>query len=568
MTFVILQHCCNDAACVSACPVDCIHPRPDEPSYATTEMLYIDPEMCINCGSCQVACPVDAILPGGDLRSDELVFSELNAAFYQHQSQPATYSLSVPNPQVQVTGPGRELRVAVVGSGPAGSYAAEELLSRRDVSVRVDMFERLMTPWGLVRFGVAPDHLATKNVTAGFERMTHDPRFRLWLNVEVGRDISPEQLSQRYHAVIYAFGAMNARMMGIPGEDLPGSHSATEFVAWYNGHPDYAEREFDLSVQRAVVVGNGNVAIDIARLLLSTPDRLARSDIAPHALDKLSTSRIREVVVLGRRGPADAAFTNGELLGLLNVPELDVTVDPEGFANNTDDPDRALGFAAIQKVAFLSGLVGRTPRGDRRVVLRFCASPQRLLGRHHVSGIRLVRNTLVADGAGVRAAPTEEFDELDCGLVIQSVGYRGTPLGSVPFDSARARIPNRNGRVLDPESCQPVTGTYVTGWIKRGPSGVIGTNKQCAKQTVACLLEDFFADRLVDPTAELGDLATQLPAALDVHAWRAIDTHERNEGTRTGRPRVKLVDRAVLLAVGRQSVTEQHVAVDCGMSTR
>jgi ferredoxin--NADP+ reductase len=408
-----------------------------------------------------------------------------------------------------------------------------------------------------VRFGVAPDHLATKGVTAGFERMTRDPRFRLWLNVEVGRDISPEQLSERYHAVIYAFGAMNARMMGIPGEDLPGSHSATEFVAWYNGHPDYADREFDFSVQRAVVIGNGNVAVDIARLLLSTPARLVRSDIAPHALEQLSTSRIREVVVVGRRGPADAAFTNGELLGLLSVPELDVAVDPEGFGCNTD-PDRALGFAATQKVARLSELVGRMPSNDRRVVFRFCASPERLLGQHHVSGIRLVRNTLVADGSGVRAVPTEEFDELDCGLVIQSVGYRGKPLGSVPFDSARARILNRNGRVLDPESGEPVTGSYVTGWIKRGPSGVIGTNKQCAKQTVTCLVEDFFADGLAEPTAELGDMATQLPAAFDVRAWRAIDQHERSEGKRTGRPRVKLVDGAVLLAVGRQAVTEQH----------
>jgi len=560
MAYVILQHCCNDAACVSACPVDCIHPRPDEPSYATTEMLYIDPEMCINCGSCQVACPVDAILPGGDLGSDEAVFSELNAAFYQNQSQPATYSLSVPDARTRVTGTVRELRVAVVGSGPSGSYAAQELLSRRDVSVRVDMFERLMTPWGLVRFGVAPDHLATKGVAVGFERMTRDPRFRLWLNVEVGRDISPEQLSERYHAVIYAFGAMNARMMGIPGEDLPGSHSATEFVAWYNGHPDYAGREFDLSVPRAVVVGNGNVAVDIARLLLSTPARLAQSDIAPHALEQLSTSRIREVVVVGRRGPADAAFTNGELLGLLSVPELDVAVDPKGFGSNTD-PDRALGFAAIQKVARLSELVGRMPSKDRRVVFRFCASPERLLGQHQVSGIRLVRNTLVADGSGVRAVPTDEFDELDCALVIQSVGYQGKPLGSVPFDSARAKILNHHGRVLDPESGEPVTGAYVTGWIKRGPSGVIGTNKQCAKQTVACLVEDFLADGLVKPTAELGDMATQLPAAFDVRAWRAIDQHERSAGKRTGRPRVKLVDRAVLLAVGRQAVAEQHGSV-------
>ncbi|MCU1698144.1 MAG: putative ferredoxin--NADP(+) reductase [Mycobacterium sp.] len=421
------------------------------------------------------------------------------------------------------------------------------------------MFERLTTPWGLVRFGVAPDHLATKKVTNGFERMTRDPRFRLWLNVDVGHDISPEQLSERYHAVIYAFGAMNARMMGIPGEDLRGSHSATEFVAWYNGHPDYADRAFDLSAQRAVVIGNGNVAVDIARLLLSTPARLARSDIAPHALEKLSTNRIREVVVVGRRGPADAAFTKGELLGLLNVPDLDVAVEPEGFGSNTKEPDRALGFAAIQKVAILSGLVGRVPRHDRRVVFRFCASPQRLIGRRHVSGIRLVRNTLVAEESDVRAVPTDEFDEIDCGLVIRSVGYRGNSLGSVPFDSVRARIPNRDGRVLDPESGRPVTGAYVTGWIKRGPSGVIGTNKQCAKQTVACLVEDFLAGRLVEPIPELRDVATQLPAALDVRAWRAIDAHERREGMRAGRPRVKLVDPVALLAVARRAVKEPTV---------
>jgi ferredoxin--NADP+ reductase len=561
MTYVILQHCCNDAACVSACPVDCIHPRPDEPSFAGTEMLYIDPDMCINCGSCQVVCPVNAILPDCDVRSDQLVFSELNAAFYQDQAEPATYSLTVPDLRTGVAGPVRELRVAVVGSGPAGCYAAEELLSRRDVSVRVDMFERLMTPWGLVRFGVAPDHLATKNVITGFERMTQDPRFRLWLNVEVGRDISPEQLSERYHAVIYAVGAMDARAMGIAGEDLPGSHSATEFVAWYNGHPDYVDRDFDLSAERAVVIGNGNVAIDIARLLLSTPVRLARSDIAQHALEQLSTSRIREVVVVGRRGPAEAAFTNGELLGLLNVPELDVVVDPEGFGA-TDHPDRALDFAAVQKAARLSELVGRKPTNDRRVVFRFCASPERLLGQHQVRGIRLVHNTLVADGSGVRAVPTDEFDELDCGLVIRSVGYRGNPLGSVPFDSARATILNRNGRVIDPQSGRPVTGTYVTGWIKRGPSGVIGTNKQCAKQTVACLVEDFVAHGLAEPTTELSDMATRLPAAFDVRAWQAIDQHERNEGKRTGRPRVKLVDGAALLAVARQAITEQHAVPD------
>jgi ferredoxin/flavodoxin---NADP+ reductase len=460
-----------------------------------------------------------------------------------------------------VSEPGRELRVAVVGSGPSGSYAAERLLSRRDISVHVDMFERLTTPWGLVRFGVAPDHLATKSVIIGFERMTRDPRFRLWLNVEVGRDVSTEQLSEHYHSVIYAVGAMGARDMGVPGEDLPGSHSATEFVGWYNGHPEYADRAFDFSAERAVVIGNGNVAIDIARILLTSPARLVRTDIAQHALEQLSTSRVREVVVVGRRGPAEAAFTNGELLGLLNVPDLRVVVDPQGF----DSPHSArplLDFAAAHKTARLSQLAGyerQTSSSDRRVVLRFCAAPERLLGQDRVSGIRLTRNALVADGSAVRAVPTSEFDELDCGLVIRSVGFQGSPIGSVPFDFSRHVIPNRDGRAIDTESGETVPGTYVTGWIKRGPSGVIGTNKQCAKQTVECLIEDFLVGALAEPTADLEYPTSQLPAAFDVRAWRAIDAHERREGIRSGRPRIKLVEPAALLAVASTAVTEPAV---------
>jgi ferredoxin--NADP+ reductase len=423
------------------------------------------------------------------------------------------------------------------------------------------MFERLTTPWGLVRFGVAPDHLATKSVIIGFERMTRDPRFRLWLNVEVGRDVSTEQLSERYHAVIYAVGAMGARDMGVPGEDLPGSHSATEFVGWYNGHPEYADRAFDFSAERVVVIGNGNVAIDIARILLTSPARLVRTDIAQHALEQLSTSRIREVVVVGRRGPAEAAFTNGELLGLLNVPKLRVAVDPQGF----DSPHSArplLDFAAAHKTARLSQLAGyerQTSSSDRRVVLRFCAAPERLLGQDRVSGIRLTRNALVADGSAVRAVPTSEFDELDCGLVIRSVGFQGSPIGSVPFDFSRHVIPNRDGRAIDTESGETVPGTYVTGWIKRGPSGVIGTNKQCAKQTVECLIEDFLVGALAEPTADLEYPTSQLPAAFDVRAWRAIDAHERREGIRSGRPRIKLVEPAALLAVASTAVTEPAV---------
>lgn len=552
MAYAILQHCCNDAACVPACPVDCIHPRPDEPGYSTTEMLYIDPEVCIDCGACREVCPVDAIRSDYDLTSDQIPFSVLNAAFYQHQLLPAPPPPAAPNLGSHLRAATQELRVAIVGSGPAGCYAAEELLSRDDVSVRVDMFERLTTPWGLVRFGVAPDHLATKDVTAGFERLTSNPRCRLLLGVEVGRDISPEQLAEQYHAVIYAVGAMNARSMGIPAEDLVGSYSATEFVSWYNGHPDYGDRHFDLSADRAVVIGNGNVALDIARLLLSTPARLVGTDMAQHALEQLSASRIREVVVVGRRGPTEAAFTNSELLGLLGVPELDVVVDPNGF-QVSDDPARPLDFAASQKLARMRQLIGHPSKHDRRLVLRFCASPERLLGDHRVSAIRLAHNILETDETGVRAIATDDFDELECGLVIRSVGYRGSALGSLPFDLTRGTIPNRDGRVINLDSGKPVPGTYVTGWIKRGPSGVIRTNKQCARQTVACLVEDFLRDRLATPAAQSSDIDTLVPSAFDVRAWNAIDELERREGTRLGRPRVKLVDSATLLAIARQA---------------
>ena len=554
VTHVILQQCCNDAACVAVCPVDCIHPRPDEPGYGTTEMLYIDPDTCIDCGACTEACPVDAISSDYDLRPSQQPFSELNAAFYKHQPHPcATASTRPSDHRDAATANTLELHVAVIGSGPAGCYATAELLSGRDLAVRVDMFERLTTPWGLVRFGVAPDHPATKSVTVGFQRIIDDPRVRLWLNVEVGRDITPEQLSKRYHAVIYAVGAMDARAMDIPGEDLPGSHSASEFVAWYNGHPDYAEREFDLAAERAVVIGNGNVAIDIARMLLSTPESLYRTDIAQHAVQALSASRIREVVIVGRRGPAQAAFTNGELLGLLGVPGIDVVVEPSGF-DTTQRSGGDLDFSASQKVARLSELFGSTSVSDRRIVLRFCVSPERLLGDDQVNGIRIRHNALVADDEGVRAVPTDEFEDIPCGMVIRSVGYQGQPLASLPFDLARAVIPNRDGRVVD-GLARLVSGVYVTGWIKRGPSGVIGTNKQCAMQTVGVLVEDFLAGRLTEPTADLSDVHSLIPGAFDVRAWNAIDQHERDEGTRTGRPRVKIVDGRSLLALAHKSVT-------------
>jgi ferredoxin/flavodoxin---NADP+ reductase len=433
------------------------------------------------------------------------------------------------------------MRVAVVGSGPAGFYAAGALLSA-DPPAEVDLIERLPTPWGLVRLGVAPDHPKLKTVSRAFERIADQPGFRFLGNVEVGRDLRHEDLVRLYDAVIYAVGAQTDRRLGIPGEDLPGSWAATEFVAWYNGHPDYQQVAFDLSVERAVVIGNGNVALDIARMLALTHEELACTDATDASIAAIAGSPIREIVVVGRRGPAQAAFTTPELQEMGELAGADVIVDLADLEGA--EPQ---GTNAERNLAVLQELAAREPEGKpRRVVFRFFHSPVEILGEERVEGIELVRNELDANN---RAVATDEHETLPCGLVFRSVGYRGVELPGVSFDAASGTIPNEAGRV------EP--GVYCAGWIKRGPTGVIGTNKKDATETVELLLEDAAAGRLQpkpDATAAAVDalLAERDVRVVEYAGWTAIDEVERAAGEKSGRPRVKLSSWDELLAAAER----------------
>jgi ferredoxin--NADP+ reductase len=453
------------------------------------------------------------------------------------------------------------LRVAIVGSGPAGFYAAGHLLkpkSHPDLCAQVDMFDRLPTPWGLVRAGVAPDHPNIKAVSRVYEKTAEHPEFRFYGNVELGRDLSHEDLIGRYHAVIYAVGSQTDRRMGIPGEDLPGSWAATEFVAWYNGHPDYRELEFDLSAERAIVVGNGNVATDVARMLALTREELAQTDVADHALEVLADSNVREIVVLGRRGPAQAAFTNPELLELGEMTDADIFVDPGDVEldplSSAFLESEAATTTQKKNVDILAGYAGREPLGKRRrIVLRFLVSPVEILGTDRVEGIRFVHNELVeADDGALRPRPTDITEELDCGLVFRSIGYRGTRIPDVPFDERSCTIPNEHGRILDR------SGEYAVGWIKRGPTGIIGTNKRDAQETVGSVLEDLDAGRLGTPTDPDRDsmealLAERQPDAVSYAGWQAVDRIEREAGEPHGRPRIKLCSFEELLEAAKDA---------------
>ena len=440
--------------------------------------------------------------------------------------------------------PERPLRVAIVGSGPSGFYAAGQLLNAKDHTVEVDVLDRLPTPWGLVRGGVAPDHPKIKSVSRVYEKTAKKDGFRFYGNVEVGRDVAHEDLARWYHAVVYAVGTSADRRSGIPGEDLPGSWSATEFVGWYNGHPDYRDLEFDLSGTRAIVVGNGNVAIDVARMLTLTHDELAVTDVADHAIEVFDASAIEEIVILGRRGPQQAAFTNPELLELGELVDADVIVDPADLQIEEALSEAELDGTGKRNVEILHDYAGRTPSGKRRrVVLRFLTSPVEILGDGRVEGVRVVRNELVRDEQGtLRARPTGAEEVLDAGIVFRAIGYTGVALPGLPFDERRGVIPNESGRVLDGDA--PVPGTYVAGWIKRGPSGVIGTNKKCAGDTVAALLADLDEDRVpahdaLDADAVAAELAARQPELVDYAGWEAIDAAERGAGEPAGRPRVK-----------------------------
>jgi ferredoxin--NADP+ reductase len=455
-------------------------------------------------------------------------------------------------------------RIAVIGSGPAGFYAAGHLLKDGPETLEVDMFERLPTPWGLVRSGVAPDHPKIKSVTRVYEKTAAHPRFRFFGNVELGRDIFREELAEHYHAIVYATGSPADRPLGIPGEDLEGSHPATDFVGWYNGHPDFPDHDFDLTAERAVVIGNGNVALDVARMLTLTHEELAVTDIADHALEALDASSVKEIVVVGRRGPAQAAFTNPELRELGELADADVIVDAEELERALAVEDPNMDATSTQNVAILRDYAGRASAGkSKRVILRFLLSPVELIGDGScVHTVVLSRNALHAGKDGrLKAVATGETETIEAGLVMRAIGYRGKPLPGVPFDERGATIPNEGGRVVGPDG--PLPGEYAVGWIKRGPSGVIGTNKKDAQETVDAMLADLAAGTHLQPSRPdpqaIEDLLRERVASLvSYEAWSEIDRHEQALGQPHGRPRVKLtrIEHLLQVAAGEIPTTE------------
>jgi ferredoxin--NADP+ reductase len=539
---VITQSCCNDGSCVFACPVNCIHPSPDEPGFATSEMLYIDPVACVDCGACVSACPVGAIAPDSRLDIKQLPFVEINASFYPDRPAdvklPPTSKLAPVIPAAQVRPRHQPLTVAIVGSGPAAMYAADELLTQQ--GVRVNVFEKLPTPYGLVRAGVAPDHQNTKRVTTLFDRVASHRHFRFHLNVEIGRHLSHGDLLAHHHAVLYAVGASNDRRLEIDGMDLPGTGTATELVAWINGHPDFADLAVDLSHERVVVVGNGNVALDVARVLTAHPHDLSRTDISDHALEVFSGSAVREVVIAARRRPADSAFTLPELIGLTNARDVVLSTDDHKLVQ--EDLATAQDALTRSKLQILSNLGDASEPSPRpRVRLAYQLTPKSVLGRRRVTGVEF------------SATGTDELRQLEAGLLLTSIGYRGKPIRGLPFDGATAVVPNDGGRVVEPGSGRPVPGAYVAGWIKRGPTGFIGTNKSCSFQTVQALVGDFNAGNLADPVCKQSELTklvhARQPDAVDSAGWRAIDAAEIARGRDDRRPRSKFTNVADMLAV-------------------
>lgn len=460
------------------------------------------------------------------------------------------------------------LRVAIIGSGPAGFFVAEQLLSRNDVVVQVDMYERLPTPYGLVRLGVAPDHQKIKNVSRSFDKAAAREGFRFFGNVDVGVHLTLDDLRRHYHQICFTTGAQTDRQLGIPGEDLARSHAATEFVAWYNAHPEYRDCTFDLSAQRVAIVGVGNVAVDVARILCRTPEELAATDVADHALEVLRQSRVKEIYMLGRRGPAQAAFTTPEVRELGELPGADTMCLPHEVALDPlsrEDLEREGSRALRKKLEVLEQFAAHQPTGKpRRLVIRFLVSPIELLddGAGGVGGMRLVRNELYrADNGALRPRPTDEIEELPVQMVFRSVGYRGVPLDGLPFHEKRGVVPNERGRVVA-DGAAPVPGIYVSGWIKRGSTGVIGTNKPDAAETVDAMLEDVASGAVPvpshpDPAVLEALIRRRQPHYVSFADWQKLDELEVRRGKPAGRPRVKFTTvEEMLEALGKKAVVD------------
>ncbi|CAN5386341.1 FAD-dependent oxidoreductase [soil metagenome] len=497
-------------------------------------MLFIDPAACVDCGACVSACPVGAISADTRLSDEQLPFIALNASFYPErpagEKLPPTSKLAPVIPAAEVHRGQRALTVAIVGSGPAAMYAADELLTQP--GVRVNMFEKLPTPYGLVRAGVAPDHQNTKRVTRLFDKMAGLPGLTMYLNVEVGKQLRHADLLTHHHAVLYAVGAPNDRRLEIDGMSLPGVGTATELVAWINGHPEFAELPVDLHGDQVVIVGNGNVALDVARILTTDPDELARTDISDHALAVLRQSRVREVVIAARRGPAQSAFTLPELIGLTAKSEVVLdAADHELVQRDLLDEHDPLTRAKLEILAKLGD--SAAPISRPRIRLAYQLTPGRVLGDGRVSGVEFT------------VTGTDTVRELPAGLFLTSIGYKGKPVDGLPFDDSAAVVPNDAGRV------RGAVGAYVAGWIKRGPTGFIGTNKSCALQTVQQLVADYNDGALADPARDARALDRLVrhrqPEVVDSAGWQAIDAAEIARGEAAHRPRIKFTAVAEML---------------------
>jgi ferredoxin/flavodoxin---NADP+ reductase len=513
---------------VAVCPVQCIWPRPGEPDFGGAEQLYIDPVTCIDCGACFDACPVGAVHPDWDLPDEFEEYLAINAEYFETNPLEGPSAPSLTRHVLPERHP--ELRVAIVGTGPAACYAAGVLGEIRGVSVT--MIERLPTPFGLVRAGVAPDHVNTKKMADRFASMLARPNVRCWFNVQVGRDVSIGELLEHHHAVLWAGGAPDDRRLGIVGEELAGVHAARAFVAWYNGHPDHAEERFDLSGERVVVIGNGNVALDVARTLLRPAEHFVGTDMAEHAVTALRGSAVEEVVIAARRGVEHAACSQGELMALDRLEGVTVLTEAE----------EVVGHGGDRKADLLVRAAGREGREGRVVRFRFGLEPLAIEGEGRVGSITFKK-------------PDGSTERIETSVVLRAIGYRGTPVQGLPFDAVTATLPNDAGRVVDPESGETVEGVYCSGWIKRGARGIIGSNRTDAEETVDSILQDLGAGRLPEPARPLEALeellAGRVEVPLDKAAWGRIDREERRLGRENSRPRQKLVTVQELLDASR-----------------
>ncbi|WP_116450462.1 FAD-dependent oxidoreductase [Blastococcus litoris] len=540
MTYVITQNCCKDATCVSACPVNCISPAPGTPEYAESPMLYIDPKVCIDCGACADVCPVDAAVPADSLGRAELVYAELNDRHHRTSSEQGTpeqvegplfHPWGAPSFDWTLPSDFRGVDVAVVGTGPAGLYAAELLLLHTG-SV-VTLIDRLPVAGGLIRYGVAPDHPSTKRIGETLGRLYSHPRVRLLLGVDVGEDVTVEQLSENFDAVVYAVGAATGRQLEVPGEDLPGVHSGPEFVGWYNAHPDVPAGDVQLTSERAIVIGTGNVALDVARILSTDPDELARTDIAEHALEALRRSPVREVLLLGRRGPEEAAYSAPELLALEHLPGVELVVEGSapGVASTIDEAEPGSHAELLQGASRVAVETSAAPEPGRRIVLRFASAVERILGEDAAEGVCLT------DGTVVLGSP-----------VVSAIGYGGRAVIGLPFDEENGTVPNEAGRITG------TPGSYAVGWFKRGSSGGIGDNRSDAAETVRSLLDDAVAGRLPKPAgssrAFVKQVRRDVPDVLGVKELGRILRAEKGRARPEGGA-VKLATAEELVRAGR-----------------